>query len=125
MQAKSTEEIRSEHERTGGAPGKVTLSTWPSRFFISFLIVGVFSFAGLIAYIVSTQQADPEVLRKMELIKNEISASRQDALKGAPGFEIVEDSLLGLDTQDKKDSPDQPSLPEEMEKLDQPEKLDE
>lgn len=97
MQDKSTEDIRTRHGRTGGAPGKVTLSSWPSRLFISFLIVGVFSFAGLIAYIVSTQQTDPEVLRKMEQIRDEISASRQDALRGAPGYEALEDSLLGVD----------------------------
>jgi len=42
------------------------------------------AFAGLIAYIVSTQQADPEHLEKMEQIRTEINDDRKDALKGAP-----------------------------------------
>jgi len=78
------EELRKEHERTGRAPGSSTLSKGQTQLFISSLIILVVAFAGLIAFIVTSQQADPEVLEKMEQIKTEMTDDRKEALKDAP-----------------------------------------
>jgi len=80
----SKTDLREEHAKSGAAPGRSTFSKNQSRFFITFLMLSCVAFAGLIAYIVSTQQADPEHLEKMEQIRTEINDDRKEALKGAP-----------------------------------------
>ena len=84
MQTDPKRKLREAHAKSGAAPGRSTFSKNQSRFFITFLMLSCMAFAGLIAYIVSTQQADPEHLEKMEQIRTEINGDRQEALKGAP-----------------------------------------